>query len=225
MERMEELSQILRKNDTIGPRILSFSLDTSLSPPYPDDLETDPANVIRYGTTLPNILRLLCSIRRFTWGNRHGRSFIFRKDLGSNLTDAIGSLGERTSLKSVSMESIELDVFPVPFLFKLDHLSFRHVILPLEWDSSTPSIHQNNYPTRLRELVLHGCSELAPWIAHTPALFSHLTMFDVWLRFDDEILAGWLLMQAASKTLEVLNVSNISHFRCPCSIISKFQKK
>lgn len=223
MERLKDLSQILRKNDTLGPRILSFSLDTSLSRSYPDDLETDPANVIRYGQTLPNILRLLCSIRRFSWRNHV--SFVFCKDVGLDLTDAIGFLGERTSLQSVSMQGIELDVFPVPFLFKLDHLSFTHVLLPEEWGSSTPSNHQNDYPTRLRELALHGCSKLSPWIAHTPALFSQLTRFHVWMRTDAEVLAAWLVMQASAKTLDVLNVSDISHFRCPYFIISKSQKK
>lgn len=66
MDRLDGLSQILRKNESIGPRILSFSLDTSLSR---HNLETRPANSIRYGQTLPNILRLLCSIK-----NSHGRT-------------------------------------------------------------------------------------------------------------------------------------------------------
>jgi hypothetical protein len=222
MERLENLSQILQKNESIGPRILSFSLDTSLSRPHPNDLETDPANIIRCGKTLPNVLRLLCSIRRFTWRNHF--SDVFCKDLGLDLTDAIISLGERASLQSVSMQCIELDAFPLPFLFKLDHLSFTHAFVPQEWDSSTRSIPPNNYPTRLRELVLRGCSKIIPWIAQTPALFSQLTRFNVWMRTDGEVLAAWLVMQAASKTLEVLNVSDVSHFRCPCSIIRKFTK-
>ena len=222
VERLEDLSQILQKNDSIGPRILSFSLDTSLSSPHPGDLQTNPSNIIRYGKTLPNVLRLLCSIRRFSWRNH--RSHVFCKDLGSDLADAITSLGERASLKSVSIQCIELDVFPLPVLFKLDHLSFTHALLPQEWDSSTPSIRQNDYPTRLRELVLYGCPELTPWISQTPALFSQLTRFNVWMRSDDEVLVAWLVMQAASQTLEVLKVSDISHFRCPCSIIRMFQK-
>jgi len=222
MERLEDLLQILRENDSIGPRILSFSLDTNLSNPHPDDLETNPANSIRYGQTLSNVLRLLCSIRRFSWRNHF--SDVFRKDLGLDLADAITSLGERTSLQSVSVQCIELDAFPLPFLFKLDHLSLAYVPLPPEWDSTTPPIRQNDYPTRLRELFLHGCSKMTPWIAQTPALFSQLTRFNVWMRTDDEVLMAWLVMQAASKTLEVLNVTDISHFRCPCSIIRKFQK-
>ena len=223
VERLEDLSHILRKNDSIGPRILSFSLDTCLSSPHPDDLETDPDNTIKNGQTLPNVLRLLRSIKRFSWNNHF--SYVFCKDLGLDLADAITSLGERASLQSVSLKCIELDAFPLPFLSKLDHLSFTHVLLPQEWDSSTPSIPQNDYPTRLRELVLHGCSKLLPWIAQTPALFSQLTRLDVWMRTEGEVLAAWLVMEAASQTLEVLNVSDISHFRCPCSIIRKFQKK
>jgi len=92
MERLEDLLQILRENDSIGPRILSFSLDTNLSNPHPDDLETNPANSIRYGQTLSNVLRLLCSIRRFSWRNHF--SDVFRKDLGLDLADAITSLGD-----------------------------------------------------------------------------------------------------------------------------------
>jgi len=222
VRRLKDLSQILRKNDSIGPRILSFSLNTSLSLPHPKDWLTDPPNVIRYGQTFPNILRLLCSIRRFSWKNHLSR--VLCKDLGFDLTDAIGSLGKRTSLQSVSMQCIELGAFPVPFLFKLDHLCFSYMLLP-KWDSSTPLIRQNDYPSHLREFSLCGFSEITPWIAKTRSLFSQLTMLQVSMLEEDEVLAPWFVMQAAYKTLEVLNVSDIiSHPRCPC-FIYKFQKR
>jgi hypothetical protein len=216
MGRLEGLSQIVQKNETIGPRILSFSLATNLSR---HDFETRPANSIRYGKTLPNILRLLCSIRRFSWTNH--LPYVFCEDLGPNLADAIRYLGERTSLKSVSMQCIELNVFPVPSLFKLEHLSIVHVLPPQDWDSSTPSNHQIGDSTCLRELNLHECLEVTPWIANTPALFSRLTTLEVWMRNDSEVLTAWMVMQAASRTLEVLNVSSISHIGCQYSIISK----
>ncbi|KIM42616.1 hypothetical protein M413DRAFT_26644 [Hebeloma cylindrosporum] len=91
------------------------------------------------------------------------------------------------------------------------------MFLPEEWDFSTPTDRQSDYFTRLRELVLHG-SELIPWIAQTPTLFSRLTKLDVWMRIEDEVLTSWLVMQAASDTLEVLNVSNACHFRYPTLI-------
>jgi len=220
MDRLNDLSQILRKNESIGPRILSFSLDTSLSR---HDLETRPANSIRYGQNLPNILRLLCLIRRFSWTNHF--SYVFCEDLGLDLIDAIRYLGERTSLKSVSMQCIELDAFPVPSLFKLERLSIVHVLPPQDWDSSTPSNRQIGDSTCLRELILHECLEVTPWISNTLALFSQLTTLEVWMHNDSEVLTAWMVMQAASRTLEVLNVSSISHFECRYSIISKLFEK
>ncbi|KIM42634.1 hypothetical protein M413DRAFT_444324, partial [Hebeloma cylindrosporum] len=208
LERLEGLYQILRKNDSIGPRVISFSLETALH-------GSDPDNIIKYGHTLPTILRLLSSIRRFSWKNH--LSNVFCEDLGSDLMGALGSLGERTSLQSVSMKCFELTAFPLRFLSKMDHLSFCHMFLPEEW-ASTLADRQNDCPTRLRDLVLQGCSKLTSWIAQTPDLFSQLTKFDVWMRNEGEVHAAWLVMQATSETLEVLNLSDVSHFRYPTLI-------
>ena len=220
MDRLDGLSQILRKNESIGPRTLSFSLDTSLSR---HNLETRPANSIRYGQTLPNILRLLCSIKRFSWTN--DLPYVFCEDLGSDLADAIRYLGERTTLKSISIQCIELHAFLVPSLFKLEHLSIVDVLPPQDWDSSTPSNRQIGDTTCLRELILRECLEITPWIANIPALFSQLTTLEVWMRNDSEVLTAWIVMQAASWTLQVLNVSSISHFGCRYLIISKLFEK
>ncbi|KIM42615.1 hypothetical protein M413DRAFT_26643 [Hebeloma cylindrosporum] len=111
--RLEALYQILRKNDRIGPRVISFSLEATLSHLDPRDEGSEPDDMIRRGQTLPGILRLLSSIRQFSWKNHVGS--VFSDDFGSDLMDAIGSLGERASLQSLSLERFELTVFPLNF--------------------------------------------------------------------------------------------------------------
>ncbi|KAF8189667.1 hypothetical protein BJ912DRAFT_966083, partial [Pholiota molesta] len=170
-----DLHHILTQNDSIAPRVRSFTIDTALG-------STDKA-------------------APFGWIN-HGATFSW-SSLSDGIRSGLDSLFVLPSLRSLTLECIK-DLPPVSIARcdQLDRLHLFHVYIPFA-PAARPA--ENLPPAapearmRLKSVANYNSFDMFNALFPTKEIASAQASF------------AWCLMQAASQTLELLDIPDLSH--------------
>lgn len=215
-KRLEDLHHILTKNDSIAPRVRSFTIDTALGSVAP----AETRQMILANDHLPEIFSKLRKLHHFGWIN-HGATFSW-SSLSADIRLGLDSLFVLPSLYSLVLECIK-DLPPVSIARcdQLGHLHLFHVYIPFAL-ASRPA--RNGPPAsfearmRLKSVANYNSFEMFGAIFPTKeiasACFRELQDLHTWIHNESQASFAWCLMQAASKTLELLDIPDLSHFRC-----------
>jgi hypothetical protein len=215
-QRLEDLHHILTQNDSIAPRVRSFTIDTALGSVAP----AETRQRILANAHLPEILSRLTKLRHFGWIN-HGATFSW-SSLSDGIRSGLDSLFVLPSLRSLTLECIK-DLPPVSIARcdQLDRLHLFHVYIPFA-PAARPA--QDLPPAapearmRLKSVANYNSFDmfnaLFPTKEIASACFRGLRDLHTWIHNESQASFAWCLMQAASHTLELLDIPDLSHFRC-----------
>ncbi|KAF8972094.1 hypothetical protein BDZ97DRAFT_1752706 [Flammula alnicola] len=214
-KRLEDLHRIMVNNGSIASRVRSFTIDTWIGPTSPEKFRAQ----ILENPDVPGIIANFTSLRHFSWINHH--LMLLWPSFSVAISSAVHNLFASPTLQSLTLECIK----GIPYTFisrcsNLKHLRLVHV--EPSGSPLLPTSHFNDKRIHLHSLVNYDSSEMVSGILHgdtpTSSMLSKLRDLHVWMRRDSEVLAAWSIMQAARETLELLDITELSHFRYPTLI-------
>ncbi|KAF9474603.1 hypothetical protein BDN70DRAFT_884594 [Pholiota conissans] len=203
-ERLQNFLSVLTANDTLAPRVRSFTVDSSI-----ESHETLYENI--------HLLEIICklsSLYHFGWTNI---GVPFKWSLLSNdIRAAFDNLFVSPSLRSLSFEGVtHMRRLSVVRCDQLEHLRLVNVS-----DTIFPRPPPPPYPNmRVKSLVNFNSLDMYNAIIHEEAIerpcLSFLRDLHVWMNNENQVRRSRTAMKAASKTLELLDIPELSHFRYP----------
>lgn len=209
-QKLRDLHSILERNRLLGRRVRSFRLDAC----YTDIMQASYPEMFLDNAHLPLILDQFSSISKFEWLSRV-RAFPW-KMFHPRICVAIETLINRPSLTSLSLSAIEY--IPVDLIISngnLKHLSLAHIDIFKPHDDDMPPPDSSCNALKLESHVSHNSADIVfRLLSKSPSMFSELRVLRIWMRRSDEVNAAWTIMQSAAKTLETLDIEDMSHFRC-----------
>ncbi|PPQ88884.1 hypothetical protein CVT25_009119 [Psilocybe cyanescens] len=209
-KKLEDLYAILERNDSLAQRVKTFSLEVC----FADTIKGSDTGRFLDNPHLPLIFDQFSSISKFEWIN-HSHPFPWIA-FSSPIRSALRRLINRPSLTSLSffaVESIPVDIFISNG--NLEHLLLAHIDIDERTDDHLSSSATSHGTLKLKSLVNRNSANIVPQLlSKSPLIFSEMSVFRVWMRRSDEVNAAWAIMQSAAKTLETLDIEDMSHFRC-----------